>query len=60
MKHKNISDLMRCLVAAHQTLSVCSRCLECCDINEREIYNDLSKDAASMIKKINKVLRETN
>lgn len=50
--------ILKCLVAVHQTLSICSKCLECCDDDEKELYQDLSEDAAIMIKKLNKAMKQ--
>jgi len=48
----NHEKLFKCLVSVQRTLSVCSKCLECCNEEEKELYGDLSVDAAAMIKKI--------
>lgn len=48
----NHEELFKCLVSVQRTLSVCSKCLECCNENEKEFYGELSEDAARMIKKI--------
>lgn len=54
---KITSNLMECFTTVHQTLSICSRCLECCSMEERELYGQLSEDAALMLKKINKAIQ---
>lgn len=54
MRQKNLDNLLQCLVTAHSTLSICSRCLECCSPEEEVLFGELSEDAARMIQKINK------
>jgi hypothetical protein len=48
----NYKELLKCLVSVQRTLSICSKCLEYCNEEEKEFYGDLSVDAAHMIKKI--------
>ncbi len=50
--NKNYEKLLTCLSLIQQTLSVCSKCYECCNDEQKEIYGELSEDAARMSKKI--------
>lgn len=50
----NHKQMLNCLVQVHQTLSICSKCYECCNEEEKTLYGELSEDAARMIKKIKK------
>ncbi|SPT81552.1 Uncharacterised protein [Niallia circulans] len=50
---KEYEKIFKCIVSVHQTLSVCSKCIDCCDPLEEQLYADLAKDAALMIKKLN-------
>ena len=45
-------EIFSCLASVQQTLSVCSKCLECCDPKERELFGELSEDSARMAKKL--------
>jgi hypothetical protein len=59
-KMRTTSELMECVVAIHRTLSICSRCLECCTPEERKIYSELSQDAALMLRKVNLAFKKEN
>lgn len=60
MTLKVTSDVMECLTSLHRTLSICSRCLECCAPDEREIYAELSNDAAIMLRRLNSAIKANN
>lgn len=44
--------MLNCLTLIHKTMSVCSKCLECCSPEEKVLYGELSKDSARMAKRI--------
>ncbi len=47
-----IENTLTCLVSLHHTLSICSKCLECCNEEDKAIYGDLAQDTAKMIYKL--------
>lgn len=51
VRHEN---LFKCLVSLQNTLSVCSKSLDCCTQEEKDLYGELSEDVARMIKRVKK------
>ncbi|MBG9785035.1 hypothetical protein ABD70_14600 [Alkalihalobacillus lehensis] len=50
--NNQIENTLACIVSLHQTLSICSKCLECCNEKDRVIYGGLAQDTAKMIYKL--------
>lgn len=44
-----------CLASVHQTIAQCSKCLECCTEQEKEVYMQITKDLMKHSKNIRNI-----
>jgi hypothetical protein len=50
--------LIKCLLSVHKTLSICSKCLNCCNGKEKELYAELAETSAVMINKLRDAIKK--